>query len=49
VFHPPAWLDAWPDGDRSTRIVVISQGLDAGWLQDLLEILDDEVQACSIS
>ena len=49
VFHPPAWLDAWPDGDRSTRIVVISQGLDAGWLQDLLEELDDEVKACSIS
>jgi G3E family GTPase len=49
VFHPPAWLEAWPDEDRSTRIVVISQGLDAGWLQDLLEVLDDEVKACSIS
>ena len=49
VFHPPAWLDAWPDDDRTTRIVVISQGLDAGWLQDLLEVLDDEVKACSIS
>jgi G3E family GTPase len=49
VFHPPAWLDAWPDHDRSTRIVVISQGLDAGWLQDLLEVLDAEVKACSIS
>jgi G3E family GTPase len=49
VFHPPEWLDAWPDGDRTTRIVVISQGLDAGWLQDLLEALDDEVKACSIS
>jgi G3E family GTPase len=49
VFHPPAWLDAWPDEDRSTRIVVISQGLDARWLQDLLELLDEEVQACSIS
>ena len=49
VFHPPAWLDAWPDDDRSTRIVVISQGLDAGWMQDLLEVLDDEVKACSIS
>ena len=44
-----AWLDAWPDQDRSTRIVVISQGLDARWLQDLLELLDEEVQACSIS
>ena len=49
VFHPPAWLDAWPDEDRSTRIVVISQELDAGWLEALLELLDEEVNACSIS
>jgi G3E family GTPase len=49
VFHPPAWLDGWPDDDRSTRIVVISQGLDARWLEDLLEVLDGEVKACSIS
>jgi G3E family GTPase len=49
VFHPPAWLDAWPDEDHSTRIVVISRGLEAEWLQDLLEALDDEVKACSIS
>jgi G3E family GTPase len=47
VFHPPTWLDAWPDDDRSTRIVVISQGLDARWLQDLLEVLEEEVKACS--
>jgi G3E family GTPase len=49
VFHPPTWLDAWPDGERATRIVVISQGLDALWLQDLLEVLEGEVKACSIS
>jgi G3E family GTPase len=49
VFHPPAWLDAWPDEDHRTRIVVISQGLDARWLHDLLEVLEDEVKACSIS
>lgn len=49
VFHPPAWLDAWPDEDRSTRVVVISQGLDARWLKDLLEVLDEEVESCSIS
>ena len=49
VFHPPTWLDAWPDEDRSTRIVVISQGLDAHWLQDLLEVLEEEVKACSTS
>jgi G3E family GTPase len=49
VFHPPAWLDEWPDEDHSTRIVVISQGLDAQWLQDVLELLEEEVNACSIS
>ncbi|TAK82558.1 MAG: GTP-binding protein [Betaproteobacteria bacterium] len=48
VFHPPAWLDAWPDGDRTTRIVVIARGLDPRWLEDLLDALDDEVEKCSI-
>jgi G3E family GTPase len=48
VFHPPAWLDAWPDGDRTTRIVVIGRGLDPRWLDALLDSLDDEVAAlCS--
>jgi len=45
VFHPPAWLEAWPDGDHSTRIVVITLGLDARWMEDLLDALDDEVAA----
>ena len=49
VFHPPAWLDAWPDEDRSTRIVVIGLNLDARWLQELLEALEEEVKTCSIS
>lgn len=48
VFHPPAWLDAWPDEDRGTRIVVISQGVERRWLENLLEVLDEEVKACSI-
>ena len=45
VFHPPAWLDAWPDGDRTTRIVVIARGLDSRWMEALLDALDDEVSA----
>ena len=54
VFHPPAWLDAWPDSDHSTRIVVIAPGLDPLWLEALLDALDDEVasykgeEKCSI-
>jgi G3E family GTPase len=43
VFHPPAWLDAWPDEDHTTRIIVIAPGMDAGWLEALLDALDDEV------
>lgn len=27
VFHDPVWLDAWPDDDRRTRIVVIARNL----------------------
>jgi G3E family GTPase len=46
VFHPPAWLDAWPDGDRTTRIVLIGRGLEARWVEALLDALEDEV--CSI-
>jgi len=28
VFHPPTVLPAWPDADRATRLVFITQGLD---------------------
>jgi G3E family GTPase len=45
VFHPPAWLDAWPDADRTTRIVVIALGLDPRWLEALLDALESEVAA----
>ncbi|HSD42844.1 MAG TPA: GTP-binding protein [Burkholderiales bacterium] len=43
VFHPPTWLDAWPDADRTTRMVVIAHGLDPLWLEALLDALDAEV------
>lgn len=28
VVHPPRHLDAWPDGDRRSRLVLIGRGLD---------------------
>lgn len=28
VFFPIYWLDAWPDNDRSSKLVFITQGLD---------------------
>jgi G3E family GTPase len=28
VFFPVSWLDAWPDDDRSSKLVFITQGLE---------------------
>jgi G3E family GTPase len=33
VVHPPVHLDAWPDDDRRSRLVLIGRGLDAGRLE----------------
>jgi len=35
VFHPPAYLDAWPDADRTTRIVFITCDGDEGAIEAL--------------
>ena len=37
--HPPRTLDDWPDGDRSSRIVFITHGLDRTRLETTLEAL----------
>jgi len=36
VFHDPAWLSQWPDDDRRTRLVFITDGLDEAFVSDLL-------------
>ena len=33
VVHPPVHLDAWPDDDRRSRLVLIGRGLDAERLE----------------
>jgi G3E family GTPase len=35
VFHPPGYLERWPDGDRRTRIVCITRDLDPRTVHDL--------------
>ncbi len=35
VFHPPAYLERWPDADRRTRIVCITRDLDPRTVHDL--------------
>ncbi len=43
VFHPPVWLEAWPSGDRRTRLVMITNAVPGDWLELLFEMLDQEV------
>ena len=45
VLYPLAWLDAWPDEDRSSRLVFITQGVPGDWIALLLDMLADEVAA----
>jgi G3E family GTPase len=37
LFHPPRRLNAWPDGDKRTRIVVIGKDLDADLIRRLYD------------
>lgn len=34
-LHPPAWLPAWPEGPRGTRLVLIGRGLDEDYVTRL--------------
>jgi G3E family GTPase len=43
VFHPPAWLERWPSGDRRTRIVFITRGVPQRWVELLLDAIEAEV------
>ena len=43
VFHEPRWLDAWPDGSRETRVVLIGRGLSQLWIEQLVEAIAAEV------
>jgi G3E family GTPase len=47
VFHPMRWLDAWPDGTRQSRLVLIGKRLSAGWVAALLETIEVEVAQAS--
>ena len=44
VFHPPAWLEAWPSADRTTRIVLITRGVSRRFVEALIDALEEEVQ-----
>jgi G3E family GTPase len=45
VMHPPAYLEAWPDADRRTRIVVIARDLPPHSIQRLFDAFRNRVAA----
>jgi G3E family GTPase len=38
-FYPVTWLEAWPDGDESSRLVFIGRDLDTGRIDELFASL----------
>jgi G3E family GTPase len=40
LLHTMSWLESWPDGDRRTRIVFITQGMAGDELRQVIETLD---------
>ena len=43
VFHPPAWLERWPSGERRSRLVFIGRGIAQAWVEALLAAVEAEV------
>ena len=43
VFHPPAWLPAWPSENRRTRMVFIARKVRESWVRALLDAIETEV------
>jgi G3E family GTPase len=40
LLHNISWLDRWPDDDRRTRIVFITQNFDRATVEDMISLLD---------
>ena len=40
LLHTMSWLERWPDDDRRTQIVFITQGIPRSNLKDVIDLLD---------
>ena len=40
LLHTISWLDRWPDDDRRSKIVFITQGYDRADVEDMIAVLD---------
>lgn len=47
MFHPPARLPNWPDGDRRSKLVFITRDMERRFLEESLEAYRDHMQRAS--
>jgi G3E family GTPase len=47
VFHPPARLPAWPDGDHRSRLVFIVKDTEPRLIEDMFRAFADQVSAAA--
>ena len=40
LLHTLSWLDRWPDADRRSKIVFITQGYERAEVEDMIAVLD---------
>ena len=40
LLHNLTWLERWPDADRRSRVVFITQGFDRAEVEDMIAVLD---------
>ena len=40
LLHTLSWLDRWPDADRRSKIVFITQGFERAEVEDMIAVLD---------
>ncbi|MDE2166955.1 MAG: GTP-binding protein [Alphaproteobacteria bacterium] len=40
LLHTMSWLDRWPDADRRSKIVFITQGYERAEVEDMIAVLD---------
>ena len=40
LLHTLTWLDKWPDADKRTRVVFITQGIVRDRLKEMIDLLD---------
>ena len=40
LLHNLSWLDRWPDADRRSKIVFITQGFERAEIEDMIAVLD---------